>query len=56
MKYFEISCKLNMNIQEVMARMIVDCHMKTNGIKDIKDCFTLKSAKKGNKDKKGCCH
>ena len=27
MKYFEISCKLNMNIQEVMARMIVDCHM-----------------------------
>ena len=26
--YFEISCKMNLNIQEVMARMIMECHKK----------------------------
>ena len=30
MKYFEVSCKINMNIPEVMARMIMECHMKAN--------------------------
>ena len=36
MKYFEISCKTNMNIPEVMNRMIMECHMKANNIHNIK--------------------
>ena len=53
MKYFEVSCKINMNIPEVMARMIMECHMKAN---HIENCFKLQPAKKGDdKKKKGCC-
>ena len=53
MKYFEVSCKINMNIPEVMARMIMECHMKAN---HIEDCFKLQPVKKGEeKKKKGCC-
>ena len=53
MKYFEVSCKINMNIPEVMARMIMECHMKAN---HIDNCFQLAPAKKGDdKKKKGCC-
>ena len=33
MKYFEISCKINMNIPEVMNRMIIECHMKAKILK-----------------------
>ena len=54
LKYFEISCKINMNIPEVMARMIMECLMKNSGIKDV---FQLKPAKKGeHRDRRGCCH
>ena len=53
MKYFEVSCKINMNIQEIIARMIMECHMKTN---NIENCFKLKPTKKGeNRTKRGCC-
>ena len=53
MKYFEVSCKINMNIPEVMARMIMECHMKAN---HIENCFKLQPTKKGEeKKKKGCC-
>jgi len=53
MKYFEVSCKINMNIPEVMARMIMECHMKAN---HIEDCFKLQPVKKGEeKRRKGCC-
>ena len=52
MKYFEVSCKINMNIQEVMARMIMECHMKAN---HIDNCFKLAPAKAGNGKKKGGC-
>ena len=57
MKYFEISCKINMNIPEVMNRMIMECHMKTNHIKNIKDIFILNDNKNPNNDddKGGCC-
>ena len=53
MKYFEVSCKINMNIPEVMSRMIMECHMKTNHI----DNFFKLSTKKNNETKKagGCC-
>ena len=30
MKYFEVSSKINMNIPEVMTRMIIECHIKKN--------------------------
>ena len=54
LKYFEISCKINMNIPEIMARMIMECLMKNTKIKDI---FQLKPVKKSeNKDRRGCCH
>ena len=52
MKYFEVSCKINMNIPEVMARMIMECHMRTN---HIENCFQLKPVKPGNTKKKGGC-
>ena len=53
MKYFEVSCKINMNIPEVMARMIMECHMKTN---HIDNCFVLSSKNTGGGEhRKGCC-
>ena len=51
MKYFEVSCKINLNIQEVMARMIMECHLKSN---HIDNSFKLKRAKTGDK-KSGEC-
>ena len=52
MKYFEISSRINLNIQEIMARIIMECHMKIN---HIKNCFKLYQGNKGvNKKKKGC--
>lgn len=53
MKYFEVSCKINMNIPEVMARMIMECHMRAN---HIDNCFQLSTAKtKKPSEKSGCC-
>ena len=49
MKYFEVSCKINMNIPEVMARMIMECHMKAN---KIDNCFKLQPVKKEEKKKR----
>ena len=54
MTYFEISCKLNMNIPEVMNRMILEHHKKNNDFFD--DSFKLKHTKKTKeKKKKQCC-
>ena len=39
-----------MNIPEVKERMIMDCHMKTNHIKNF---FQLKPVKPGNIKEKG---
>ena len=53
MKYFEISCKINMNIPEVMCRMIMESYMKTN---HIDNCFRISQSKYNKKsEKKGCC-
>ena len=53
MKYFEASCKMNINIDEIMGRMIMDCYMKTNHIDSYIRLTTLKTGeeKKGG----GCC-
>ena len=52
LKYFEVSCKINMNITEVMSRLIMDCYMKAN---NIDNCFTLSADNAKNKAKKGGC-
>ena len=52
MKYFEISCKINMNIPEVMSQMIMESYMKTN---HIDNCFRLPKGKIEKIEKKGCC-
>ena len=49
MKYFEVSCKINMNIPEVMSRMIMECYMKAN---KIENCFKLNPVKKQEVKKK----
>ncbi len=52
-KYFEISCKINMNIPEVMSRMIMESYMKTNHIDNV---FRLSTGQVGKKNgKKRCC-
>ena len=55
MKYFEVSCKINMNIPEVMARMIMECHMKANNIKDPFIITIDNNNGGGEKPKGGCC-
>ena len=53
MKYFEVSCKSNLNITEVMDRMIMECHMKANRVENLK--LTPEKSKKKKKKKGGCC-
>ena len=53
MKYFEISCKINMNIHEIMARMILDCYKRTGPTEDNDNIQIGKGAKKSGKG--GCC-
>ena len=55
MKYFEVSCKINMNIPEVMARMIMECHMKANNIEDPFIITIDNNIGGGEKPKGGCC-
>lgn len=50
MKYFETSSKINVNILEVMARMIFECHSK---IETVEEQFKVKLVNK--KKKKSCC-
>jgi small GTP-binding protein len=52
MKYYEVSCKANINIIDVMSKMIVDCFSKTTGIKD---AFALNNTQKDDKSKKKKC-
>ena len=53
MKYFDVSCKNNINVSEIMSRMIMECHMKAN---HITNCFKLDLTKKGdNTRRRGCC-
>ena len=55
MKYFEVSCKINMNIPEVMARMIMECHMRANHIEDPFKLKLITNKAGGEKQKGGCC-
>ena len=51
-KYFEISCKFNMNIPEVMQSMIMECYKKVD--RNELSSFKLNKGKT-KKVKKGCC-
>ena len=55
MKYFEVSCKINMNIPEVMARMIMECHMRANHIADPFKIKLSTNKAGGDKQKGECC-
>lgn len=50
-KYFEISCKTNMNIPEVMLSMIMECYKKASKEEGLK----LKKQKSKNVNKGSCC-
>ena len=52
MKFFEISCKSNLNIHEIIAMMVIDCYKRVYslGPTDI-----VKLNTKTNKRKGGCC-
>ncbi len=54
MKYFEISCKINMNIPEIMSRMVMETYMKSHNIDDAIRLST-KNHKKKEKKKSGFC-
>ena len=50
-KYYEISCKWDLNLEEVMARIILDCSESSRTI--IHNIIRLKQDE--TKSKKGCC-
>ena len=53
MKYFEISCKINMNVTEVMSTIIYDCYEKIENLSGGAKLDRKKTKKrKGNN---GCC-
>ena len=49
-KYYDISCKWNLNIEEVMARITLDC-VKTN----LNKANTFKITKVANTQRRACC-
>ena len=52
MKYCEISCKLNINITEVIYNMVIDCYKKNTG----NTGFTINNKNTNqNVEKGGCC-
>ena len=50
MKYFEVSCKINMNVNEVMSTLIYNCYENIENINGEK-----LDRRKTIKRKKGCC-
>jgi len=60
LKYYETSAKINLNVNEVISRMILECHMK---LSKINDCFvrskrnssTTKINNEAKKGDSGCC-
>ena len=62
-KYFEISAKINLNINEVIGRMILECHMNLSNVNDVFIKSTKgsintqlsKESKKVENNNGGCC-
>lgn len=56
MKYYEISCKSNINIDEVIADISLRCYSKSSGVKDLFDIRpTLHLNGNFSKSKTKCC-
>ena len=53
MKYFEISCKMNMNLHEIIARILFECYKRANNYTS----GNIQISNTGNNDgkKSGCC-
>ena len=51
-KYFEVSCKWNMNIEEMMARIVLDC---SKNLKSMKYEDNIKINKMRSRNNSGCC-
>ncbi len=54
MKFFEISCKTNINIHETMARMVLECYKRVTVSSTANEGVKL-SKKNTKKNKGGCC-
>ena len=52
MKHFEISCKINMNLHEIMASMLMDCYQR---VPSSSENFQLNEEGNKNANKRGCC-
>ena len=50
-KYFEISCKTNININEVINRLIIECYNNSSSENNIK----LGNKKESKNKNNGCC-
>lgn len=60
LKYYETSAKINLNVNEVISRMILECHMTLNNINDVFTKSTKSTIKtqlnnEVKKDEGGCC-
>lgn len=57
--YYEVSCKINMNINEVVSRMIIQCYMKINNLSDqnslSRSVTDLTNSPKKTNNTGGCC-
>ena len=51
-KHFEISCKINMNLHEIMASMLMDCYQR---VPSSSENFQLNEEGNKNANKSGCC-
>ena len=52
LKYYEMSCKINMNIYEIISRLFFDC---INNISEIENGFEIKKNRKKKNVKSKCC-
>ena len=54
-KYFEISCKNNINVHETMARMIMECYKRVSNTSNMSENIQLSNQKGGKTGGKGGC-
>ena len=50
MEYYEVSCKININVSEVMCRMIKKCAVNLGA-----DINKINLKNRGNANNAGCC-
>lgn len=55
LKYYESSCKWNLNINEIMLDIIMNCYQKVNNIKDTFVIFDQTANRKKRKKERKCC-